>query len=37
LTLSAKKKGINTDEKDFASLNFYFFWVQFKFALRIWP
>jgi len=37
LTLSAKKKGTNTGEKIFTSIEFDFLQVQLKFAFRIWP
>jgi len=35
--LIAKQRDINTDEKFFASLEFDFFQIQLKFALRIRP
>jgi len=37
LALSAKKKENSADENFFASLEFDFFQVQFKFAFRIRP
>jgi len=37
LALSAKKRDINTDEKNFALLEFAFFRVQLKLAFRIRP